>query len=239
MLTDVIYTPVDPLEPMPEVDPKKFHQWIKDNYPKTAVYRDIIINKGRTASGRVENYPWDLTVGYMASMGWVGTFKNEWPELADWIPRAWGIDITDIGVIIFLPTREQQLGTAFWHNDADLHGLRFYIEFEDPENNTLLMRRTKIKHEVKPIYDYPLDTEKYLQKEILTCNISKRNQVFFLNNTLSAHAVHTNVPGKVRIACFISINTSRNKKVSDIVCPIIERSAEKYKDYSLYWKPEE
>jgi hypothetical protein len=239
MSTNVIYTPIDPLIPIPEIDTEKFYHWLMDNYPKTRAYREMLAMRNDTAMHTIKDYPWNLIICYLGNMGWTSTLKEDWPELADWIPRAWGIDITDISVIAFLHTKDEHLGTAFWHNDVDEMGLRFYMEFEDIENNKLLMRRTKIKYNTRPTFEYPMDEGKYLQQDTLTCKLLKNNQTFFLNNKLAAHAIHTDVPGKLRIACLIGTNSSSHGKISESIDSIIERSAEKYKDYSLYWRPEE
>lgn len=243
--TDVIYTPIDGPE-QPKIDVPKFKQWLKDNYEETVPFKNALTGNDQTAEVTVDNYPWDLTVVYykvdyggtVRGPGWTCKFAEDWPELAEWIPKVYGLELDDLGVIMFLPMRDEHEGEGFWHNDPEPHGLRFYIDFEEPNTNKLFMRRTKTRNPVKPHYGYPFNKENYLQPELLECKIASPQQAFFLNNNNSAHATYTVKTGLTRIACIVACKPSTKKKVTDIVVPIINRSAEKYKDFSLYWKDE-
>lgn len=241
MDTKVIYTPIDS-PPQPDVDTEKLKEWLRSNYVALERFRNALTGDGRTGIGHVENYPWDLTVVYFDvydnGPGWTGTFQQDWPELAEWIPKAYGLELEDLGLIMFLPMRDEHAGVGFWHNDPEPNGLRFYAEFQGMNKNKLLMRRTKTYNKIKPQYNYPMDTEEHLQPELLECKVMSPKQVFFLNNNNSAHATYTVEPGLTRIACIVACKPSTKKKVTDIVIPLVERSAEKFKEYSLYWKDE-
>lgn len=245
--TKVIYTPID-APPQPKVDAEKLKHWLRDFYKASDKYRNFLTKDRHTGIGLVENYPWDLTVvfydlyetgpGWVTPSGWNKTFKDDWPELAEWMPKAFGLEWEDIGLVTFLPVRDEHGGVGFWHNDPEWHGLRFYVDYPMESKNKLFIRRTKRFNKTRAHYEYPMDLEKYLQPEQMTCKVLSANQVFFLNNTLSAHATYTEELGLTRIACIVASKPSTKQKVTEKVVPLIERSAEKFKDYSLYWKDE-
>lgn len=239
--TKVIYTPID-APPQPKIDPEKFLQWCRDRYSSLEKYRNFLTKDRRTGIGVVDDYPWDLTVVfydlYENGPGWTTTFQDDYPELAEWIPKAYGLELQDLGLIMFLPMRDEHAGVGFWHNDPEPHGLRFYVDYPMESKNKLFIRRTKNFNKFKPHYEYPMDLDKHLQPEEMICKVMGPQQVFFLNNNLSAHATYTEDLGLTRIACIVACKPSTKQKVTDIVVPLIERSAEKFKDYSLYWKDE-
>lgn len=246
--TDIIYTPLD-VPPQPDIDIEKFNKWLKDNFQKVNEYRSTLIGHGKTAESKIENYPWDLTPvfyrerheGKIIGDGWICNFKEDWPELVDWIITAFGIPEEDLGMIAFLPMRAGHQGLGFWHADLDPHGLRFYVDFDHLGTNKLFMRRTKRRNHMHPQYKYPLDEEKYLQDEVMECKIVHPRQAFFLNNLNACHATYQEIPNVTRIATFVTCIPDKptvGRVSRDIVLPLVQRSAEKYKDYALHWKDE-
>jgi hypothetical protein len=240
-IIDVLYTPLDTV-PQPEIDIDKFTNWLKDSYVKLAPYRKLVTDSRLTAINFVDNYPWNLVLVYYNIVdrgpGWLGDFDKEFPELANWMVTAFGVNLDDIGTLAFLPVRPGHTGMGFWHNDPDPHGLRFYVHFEHPDQNKLYIKRTKIPYDTRQQFPLPIDQEQLLQEELVECKLLRSNQSFFLNNIRSCHATYTEVPNSIRVACLMSSKYSNHDVYKRKIEKLVVDSAEKYKDYAVLWQPE-
>lgn len=192
---NILYTPLD-VPPKPDIDIDKLKNWLDTNYEPLEEYRNILNNRGNAAEHNVDNYPWNLTVVFWKFLsendpGWLGNFDKEFPELAQYLYSAFNLPIEDVGLIIFLPIKNEHTGLGFWHNDPDWFGLRHYLAFERSDENKLLLKKTKLPYEERPKFpkfEDPVDQEVYLQDEIHECKILKPDQSFFLNNVRAVHS---------------------------------------------------
>ena len=240
-LNDVLYTPLD-VPKMPEYDLTKLELWLKTNYQSLSNYKNIFTKASyRTGEMSIDRYPWDLTAAYFnmtdSGPGWLGNFDKEFPSLSKYFYEAFSLSLEDIGLIILLPVRETYTGFGFWHNDADLTGLRMYLGFENQQEDRLFLKRTKKANSLKslPKYDFPIDHTKYLQEELIECKTLHSRQCFYLNNFRSVHATYTEKPGTTRIAAFVTGKVSNQYKIMKKINELVVSSALKYKDYSVLW----
>lgn len=238
---DIIYTPLD-LPLPPKFDKEKLYNWI-DLVHNNDVQWDIKTTyKNAVAETKFgEEYPWNLVFAYFNvynhRLGWQEGFNNLFPELATYMYSVYGLREELLGQISLLPIKSTSNGIGFWHNDVDRYGLRVYLDFEDSENNSLLIKKT-----VEPYDSYRnLGTSKeynwmpgYLQEEIYTAKIMHPNQCFYLNNLRSVHTTYVKKPSK-RIAAFISGRPDTNEEIWKITEDLIIRSAEKFKDYAIFY----
>jgi hypothetical protein len=235
---DVLYTPLD-TPAMPPVDVPKLLSWIDDNHDRLHNLNKNIARSGTTAEGILGNkYPWKLTPIYfnntIDSTGWLNEFDVKFPELSTYLHSAFDLTLNDLSAIMLLPTLSTHEGIGFWHQDVDHIGLRMYLEFDDIDNK-LYLRKTKIKHEVKPDHRNLFLLEKMLQPEIIDCKLHSKNQCFFINNKNAAHTIYTNVPGKTRIAAFLVEKVNDRDRLLAKIEPLVVNSAIKFKDYSIIW----
>lgn len=238
-LLDILYTPLD-VPPKPEYNINELSNWLTANHHKLAEFKDYLAGTGNTAAKIIENYPWDLTVAYFNvtnnGPGWLGNFDKTFPELSKYIYECFNMTIDDLGLVIFLPIRSGHTGLGFWHNDTDSFALRHYFEFEFPEKNKLLMRRTKEQYDIRPGLKVPID-ESLLQEQIIDCKILNNRQSFFLNNVRSVHSTYTEVPNCTRIACFVTFKFGMLDRCKEVITDLVTRSAKKYEDYAVFWDP--
>ena len=230
---DILYTPLDCAE-QPSFSVSQLKEWITDNFPKQEMFRKYFANNNKTAEGIVENYPWNLVLTYHnytnKGPGWMGEFDSKFPELAKWMITQFGIELDDIGVIVLLPVKDDHVGLGFWHNDVDLAGLRFYLEFENIGENKLFIKGTKEPVTVRPSYPTPIDVDKYLQQKTSECKLLSNKQCFYLNNIRGCHATWTSTVDKTRIAAFVVAKEGREQKIMDATNNLIVNSALKFKD---------
>lgn len=232
---DIIYTPLD-IPPIPDnFDINKFKQWCKDVYPQKHLRR-ARLKVPEVLFG--EQYPWDLAWPYVC--GWLDDFEKIFPEMADYFCQAFGLEIQDIETISLLPVRDNIQGLGFWHFDKDISGLRLYIENTEPDENPILFRQTRIP--------YTVQNEKYagwlskklnisvpwLDDKILTGKILRPRQAFYINNIRSVHSPYITKKSD-RISCIIQGNPRTEKIIQQKTKDLIVRSAEKYRDYALFW----
>lgn len=255
-LLNVLYTPLE-TPPQPVFDLELLKNWISENYLlQTTDSRkgiDYIIKQYLTVDTKkvyekiVNNYPWDLTVAYFntgpshCQVGWLGNFDTKFPDLSKFLYERFGIPLDEVGTIILLPIKENHTGLGFWHNDPDWFGHRFYLEYERPEENTLFLKSTKLPYTERFNFlsdDTAENHKKYLQDAIHQCRILSTKQSFFLNNVRAVHATNTVIPNLTRIAGFITPKHGRREQFISYSKDLIISSAEKYKDYSIYWNPE-
>jgi hypothetical protein len=241
-LNDILYTPLD-VDPKPEFDLGKLKIWLDNNYQSLSKYKNIIADSNYSAENTISGYPWNLTVAYWNLFndnhhGWLGGFNNEFPELSKYLYRCFNLSIDDIGMIVFLPIKQDHKGFGFWHNDADWYGLRHYLCFDQPEKNKLLLKKTKKAFNERPNFDLPINESLHLQEETLECKILSPTQSFFLNNVRSVHSTYTEIPNVNRISAFVICKFGQRKSFIEKIEPLIIKSAEKYKDYAIMWDEE-
>jgi hypothetical protein len=238
---DILYTPLD-VPPQPKYEITELRKWLSENYASLSRYKNVFAGTRNVAERVVENYPWDLTVAYFnmtdTGPGWLNNFDKKFPELSKYMYQAFGLPLEEVGLIIFLPMREKHKGLGFWHNDADISGLRIFFEIEDLERNKLYIRRMKVPYDTRPNIQLPMDEKKYLQDDMFECQILSSTQCHFLNNIRGAHATYTESQGTKRIAAFVTSKVENSQEFFKMVKPLILRSAEKYKDHIITWKPE-
>lgn len=239
-LNDILYTPLDVPE-KPNFDIKKLQDWLSSNHQPLSKFKNILSNTSNAAENIIENYPWDLTVAYFNlfggnTPGWLGNFNNEFPELSKYMYECLGLSIDEVGLIVFLPIKQGHTGLGFWHNDTDWYGLRHYFEFENHDANKLLLKKTKVDYTTRPDFVYPIDEDKFLQEEVFECKVLSPRQSFFLNNVRSVHSTYTVVPNVTRIAAFVTSRYGEGMDIRDKVEKLVIRSAEKYKDYAIFWE---
>lgn len=238
---DILYTPLD-TPAMPEFDRAQLKDWLKRTYQvQTSQTRSILDDRINSTERIVgDRYPWDLTIGFSnmegQGPGWVNGFDKEFPELADWLFKAFGVEYQDVGSVLFFPMRAEHTGYGFWHNDPDSVGMRVYLEFEETDSNKLFMRRFKEKFDERTVFPRPLDIAAHCEPELLEAKLLHPHQCFYLNNVRAVHAPYTEVAGKMRVACFVTANRVRAKEFVEKVVPLVMRSAAKYKDHALYWE---
>jgi hypothetical protein len=126
-------------------------------------------------------------------------------------------------------------GRGFWHNDGDRGGYRMYLNYENFDEDSLLLRKTKepynynnweIINETMNEWD-----DSILQKKEYKCKMIKPNQCFYVNNYRSAHATYVNETPKdiPRIAVIA------NPKEIPTDDSLVVNSAKKYKDYAIMY----
>lgn len=240
-LLDIVYTPLD-CPPMPTIQISAVRDWIKrtHNNEQQMILKNYYNNKtGEKHYG--EKYPWNLTFAkwemWDHQWGWLNNFDNEFPVLSTYLYEAFGVLNEEIGHVSLLPTKDNFTGIGFWHNDLDNFGLRMYLEFEHLNENKLLMKKTKLPN-VK-LKDYGFSKEynyksDELQDEVLECKMVSSTQCFYINNVRSVHTTYTAKPGN-RIAVFVSPKPSCNKIVWEKTEDLVYRSAQKFKDYAIFY----
>ena len=238
---DIVYTPLDLPSP-PMFDKVRLYEWIASTHNNPIQTELKHTYKNAVAESIFgDKYPWDLVFAYFDvynhRLGWQDSFKDVFPELSYYLHNVFNIDEGDLGQISLLPIRSTSNGIGFWHNDVDRYGMRVYLDFEDNENNSLLVKKTKLPVEewaslgISQEYDWNPD---HLQKEIYTCKMIRPDQCFYLNNLRAVHTTYVTKPSK-RIAAFISGRPDTNQKIWKNTAEIIVNSAKKYKDYAIMW----
>lgn len=240
-LLDIIYTPLD-CPPLPAIDTDEIRKWINvtHNNEQQITLKKYYANKtAEQIYGKT--YPWNLTFVkwemYDHHFGWLNGFYKTFPTLSKYFFEAFGLIDDDIGHISLLPTKENFTGIGFWHNDLDNFGLRMYLEFDYLNENKLLVKKTV--EPVTKLKDFGLSKDynyksPELQEEVLDCKMISPTQCFYLNNVRSVHTTYTVKPGR-RIAVFISPKPSHNKIVWEKTEDLVYRSAQKYKDFSIFY----
>lgn len=227
---NILYTPLDVPLP-PDIDTEKFLSWVSKVYPQAAKSdaADSIAEKRMP-----NNYPWDLAFGAYNGQ-WIDGFEIEFPEIANYCLSAFNITTTELSTLIFLPIRPSISGLAFWHNDVDPTGFRFYLANEHSDKNPLLLKKTiePLTHVMNFKPPMPED-HPALQKEVYECRIPSGNHAFYINNIRAVHSPMITVPS-TRIAGIITIKKHLQASVIKASEELLIRSAEKFKDYAIHW----
>lgn len=243
-LNNILYTPLD-VPDKPIYDKILLKEWLSEHYDKLAAYKNILINhKTYVAESAINTYPWNITVAYLkffkeTDPGWLGNFDKLFPELSSYFYKSFGLELEDVGAIILLPIKKNHVGLGFWHNDPDWYGLRHYLCFDNLEANKLLLKKTRIKNDVRPDFEMPIDEVKFLSDETYECKILSQEQSFYLNNVNSVHSTFTEIPNVDRIAVLIAgwrpgRKDSYVKKIENLII----NSAIKYQDYAIFYDDE-
>ncbi len=236
---NILYTPLD-IPDAPDVDPTEIIKWVKDTRNSKNGLNSFLSQNNLTAEEVDPKYPWDITPAWFnytgKGPGWINNFDKKFPEVVSFIDTHFGIPPEYRGLVLILPMKDGHSGEGFWHQDNDVFGIRFYLEFEDIEVNKLLLKRTK-KYEKNRTLGYPPNMS-ILQDETLTCKMKSSKQGFYLNNINAAHATLTNDPSKLRIAVIISVRPEMFSFVHEFKKELVLRSAQKYKEYAILWESE-
>jgi hypothetical protein len=229
---EILYTPIDS-DGVPNYDLNKLLEWVKNNHKN-----QNIIN--RPDSSRYENidniYPWDVV--YPRHNGeWKLNFNLEFPELANFFSTAFKLQESNIRNVGLLPMKNNFVGTGFWHNDADYHGLRIYLENEEP-GDFLLIKPTVEPYNIIQKFGgrgtiEPIIPNVPLQDVTYSPKLKNSRQVFYLNNKRAVHAVQVPVAGRLRIAVIVNAYSTDavNIHLNNLVCT----SAEKFSEYTIHW----
>lgn len=245
---NVLYTPID-TPPFPKVDGYEIYKWVEDNYNRVRAtdFSTRIREQGLTAENGFENYPWKLTYAYYNSFdegpGWVFDFEDKFPQVTSWLFSAFGLTEDDVGGVMLLPTKKDYVGHGFWHRDMDTSGLRVYFEFENWQQDKLFMKRSKIPYAYNepPHIPVPITEEIHddvYQNEVIECEIISNQYCFYLNNYRAIHQTWTSKPNTLRMAAIIFPKQAIWNDVAKKTGELIVRSANKFKDQAIVWKPE-
>lgn len=237
---NILYTPLDTV-PVPDFDVDRLFAWIEHNYAGQEKFRRM--NRRFTSdTGEVTYYPWNNTFPYYNILdkgpGWLNDFDKEFPALVDFFSNCFGIPIEDIGFIQMLPMKRDAVGAGFYHQDYDLHGLRIYLEFEDSVSNCLYIRRTKIPYDKQSLLQAPVDLDN-LQKEEIRVSMPSNRFCWYINNIRSCHSTYVGAPGKKRISVIVASKFNTAHKIFPRLKDLVLKSAEKYPNHVIVWKPEQ
>lgn len=217
-IDSILYTPLDcPAQPLVNLD--AINTWTIANAAELDAQRERLANEGNIAERTEPNYPWDVKVIYRkvndADIGWVGNFDAEFPELAAYFYGAYGLTLDDLGAVVMLPVKKDNVGIGFWHRDPGPNGLRMYLEFEDQVDNKLLLRKVNTP------------------ESTVECKMLSNKQCFYLDNTNAEHTTYTTVPGKIRIAILLECKPGMTDMWKQKITSLVESSAAKYPEYAI------
>jgi hypothetical protein len=229
---DIVYTPLD-LPPCPVVDLTKLYSWIDETYPQNELLQ-FTHSKILARHSHKAEYSWNTT--FAKALTWRNNFQKEFPEIVQYVTEGWGFNDNDILGLILLPKRVDQLATGFWHSDADKLGLRFYIEFENLEDDKLLFKKT-LTHNITDanLFRFFAD-DTALEKTTYQAKLLANRQPFYINNYASAHTVY-NISKQRRIAVIIgtTYEKAHNASIKEKVNNLIVNSAMKFHKEAIFW----
>ena len=232
---DICYTPLD-IPEVPEFNSDALHKWIDEIYNSRPTSGNPLENATLSEKTLANNYPWKKVYAYFSrNTGWQNGFDKLFPELAEYLFKAYDLSADDIEEITLLPTREDLVGWAFWHADRDPAGLRVYLENDQYETNCLYYRKTKVAYNAKQKFPAVVkDQDPMFEDQMIKCQQIKGPQGFYLNNIRGVHNYNvTSVPAK-RIAVVIKMVTD-NASVEEKIKNLIVNSAMKYKDHAVLY----
>ena len=210
---DICYTPLDVPEP-PEYSVDEVKQWIIKNTDELQECVKDLCSRGMAAQEVGYKYPWRLVFAYWDEYGgWLNDFDKKFPELSKYMHEVYNIS----------------------ENDGDRGGYRMYLNYENFDEDSLLLRKTKEPYD-DDNFRYISEThddwdDSLLQKEEYKCKMIRPNQCFYVNNYRSAHATYVNETPKniPRIAVIA------NPKEIPTDDSLVVNSAKKYKDYAIIY----
>jgi len=237
---NILYTPLD-APPMPEFDLDDLYRWLEQSHARQDRLRKLIRRFTSENNQQLGEYPWDISIAWFnmtgRGPGWMEGFQERFPGLADHINSCFGIPMEQFGAVIMLPMKSNTEGAGFYHQDNDWYGLRMYLEFEDYDNNDLLIRPTKEPYDQQTMIETPVDLS-LLQDREIKAKILDRRQCWYVNNVRACHSTYVRVPGKRRIAVLLVSRFTNFDLVFPKIKELVMRSAEKYPDYVIEWRPE-
>ena len=234
-----LYTPLDLPQP-PDVDAQALIKWINDNKSDLEPFKDYAYKEKISQEHNQKIvWPWNMGIVYLnwneqINPGWICGFDKAFPELSTYVHTVFDIPIEELGSVVILPTKTKHTGMGFWHQDPGEVGLRLYLEFEHIGKNKLLLQKTKIPYECQQPFTLPVDPD-LLQDEVIECKTLTNRYAWYINNTRAFHGTWTEVEDSTRIAVIVSGNWNTGPAIVDRLIPLITASAEKYKDYAVFW----
>ena len=230
-ITDILYTPLD-IPPFPKFSTDALRDWIKQTHEKQSVHHELDASRHLGSL-----YPWNVT--YAKQDGrWLNDFEKLFPELSKFFSEAYGFEDSDLYTICILPLKQNFTGVGFWHSDQDPLGIRMYLENEDVDSASLLIKPLTKKYnsrmEVGLIPRFG-ESEKIQSDVTYEIKSPKGASSHFLNNMSCVHAVKSNKEDLRRIAVVIGIKKQYNtdQRLNDLIL----RSAYKFKDSVVMWTP--
>jgi len=239
---DILYTPLDTIE-VPDVDIPRLLEWVANHTSSQQIPERTDASKVPEVS---KFYPWNIIYPRHNSE-WKYDFDKEFSQLAEYFYKAFDMHEKDLFSVTLLPVKTEFAGMGFWHSDPDDYGLRMYLENQEPDD-FLQIRPTVFPYNTRPQFGRdanfnnksPHDRTFFntikLQDRTFSATLRKPKQTFYLNNVRAVHAVQAFHPGTIRIAAIVSsLNRNLKQQFNDLVV----RSAEKYSDLAILWKPQE
>ena len=239
----VLYTPLDIPDP-PEYDAEKLIHWLNTPFERQQIIQNYISNKQWDSKHIFgDNYLWDLKYPFFnyfnENFKWDKSFVKEFPQIKEYVLDSFYLSEEELGAFVLLPMRKDKVGMGFWHQDIDVTGIRWYLDFESYETDNIMVKSCKERY--TPTSPHPFkvpyseETLKHYFNPEQTCRVMKRNQAFYLNNYSGIHATYTaeESVGKPRIASFIVPNAINTSNYLSRIMPLVMRSAEKFKDYAV------
>lgn len=237
---NILYTPLD-TDPIPEFDVNQMYSWLQTSHVAQERWRRRIGRLTSESSGIKVTYPWNISLAYFnmtgKGPGWLNDFDQQFPDLAKYFVSCFGFSFDDVGSIIMLPMKDDAAGPGFYHQDHDWYGLRLYLEFEDRDNNSLLLRKTKIPYDKQAMIQTPID-ESLLQSKEVKAKILNHRYCWYINNVRACHSTFVAKPGSRRLAVIFTSRFTNFDNVLPRIKELVLKSAEKYSDYVIEWSPE-
>lgn len=237
---NILYTPLD-TGSIPNFDINSMYEWLSTSHIAQEKWRRRIGRLTSESAGIKVVYPWNISLAYFnmtgKGPGWLSDFDVKFPNLADFFTKCFGFNFEDIGSIIMLPMKEDVLGPGFYHQDHDWYGLRLYLEFEDIDNNLLLIKRTKEPYDKQSMIQTPVD-ENLLQQDEIPAKILNNRCCWYINNVRACHNIYVKNPGKRRLAVIFTSRFTNFDNVLPKIKELVLRSAKLYPNYVVEWTPE-
>jgi hypothetical protein len=237
---DILFTPLITPDFPNTFSVEKLEQWFSKVYPQPILKEH---HPGTRAEVKLKElnkiYPFNACVAKYMHHGWLNNFDIEFSDFVSFLENTYGIEKTDIDILVFLPISEKVDGLGFFHSDLDEAGLRMYIVNEDPESNPLYLIPTKEPYETRPSHIFSAVLEEddpCLQKKKHIAKLPNDIKGFYVNNVRAVHSPFISKPAK-RIAMQI-LNFSKDNEFKKKTQKLLEDSVEKYKDYVIRWTPE-
>lgn len=228
-VTDILYTPLD-IPPFPKFSTDELRKWIESCHGRQSVHNNMDASKFLGFM-----YPWNVTYAKQGGK-WLNDFEKTFPELAEFFYKAYGFEDVDLDTVCILPLRQDFTGTGFWHSDQDPLGLRMYLENDNPEAASLLVKplskRYNTRDEVGIIPRFG-SSEKVQNDIVYEVKSPTGASSHFLNNMSCVHAVKSNNTELRRIAVVVGIKRQYNTDAR--INELIIRSANKFKDSVIHW----
>lgn len=224
---DILYTPLDTPD-VPDVPYSDIKDWAA-----TASFN------AKEDSSKIfgKDYPWLLGYARYDSK-WIQGFDTRFKVLCDYVLDTFQLQEKWLQGLVFLPVRQDFIGTSFWHSDHDTIGLRFYLENDTPEN-AMLMRSFTEPYVERPTWDIPHDgIEPRIKTATHRLEMPKLKQVFYINNARAVHAVQVEKLNSKRVAVIISVHKATLVRMPKYVRELIVNSAENHPQERLLWEPQ-